>query len=65
MNLDATFDAAQAVNVSHQYLSRLFKDECGKGFVNCLNGSRNEQAKVLMSKGIKLRNLADRTGLNK
>ena len=57
-------EVSEVVKVSPQYLSKLFKDECGKGFANYLNCIRIEQAKTLMTKGVKVRDLADRSGFN-
>lgn len=57
-------DVSHYVDVSPQYLSKLFKDECGKGFVNYLNNIRIEQAKRMLTEGVKLKDLAERTGFN-
>lgn len=57
-------DVSGQVNVSPQYLSKLFKDECGKGFVNYLNGVRIEQARTMLAEGVKIRDLAEKTGFN-
>jgi len=55
---------AEKVNVSPQYLSKLFKEECGRGFTNYLNNIRIEQAKLLLAEGVPLKNLAQSSGFN-
>lgn len=55
---------AEKVNVSPQYLSKLFKEECHKGFTSYLNNVRIEQAKLMLVEGISLKNLAQSSGFN-
>lgn len=57
-------DVSDAVDVSPQYLSRLFKEECGKGFVSFLSCIRIEQAKRLLKEGVKIKDLAEQIGFN-
>ena len=57
-------DVSKAVDVSPQYLSKLFKEECGKGFVNFLSCIRIEQAKKLLKEGVKIKDLAEQIGFN-
>jgi two-component system response regulator YesN len=44
-------DAAQHVKVNNSYLSHIFKDETGKGFVEYLNSFRIEKAKMQIRTG--------------
>lgn len=55
---------AEKVNVSPQYLSKLFKEEFNKGFTSCLNSIRIEQAKLMMEEGVALKSLAQNSGFN-
>lgn len=57
-------DVSDAVDVSPQYLSKLFKEECGKGFVSFLSCVRIEQAKRLLKEGVKIKDLAEQIGFN-
>ncbi|HEY5562707.1 MAG TPA: helix-turn-helix domain-containing protein [Clostridiaceae bacterium] len=57
-------DVSLYVNMSPQYLSKLFKEECGKGFVAYLNSVRIEQAKKMISEGCKLKPLIQKLGFN-
>ncbi len=55
---------AEKVNVSPQYLSKLFKEECDTGFTSYLNSIRVEQAKVMLTEGINFKDLASKAGFN-
>lgn len=44
-------DAARFIGISSSYLSRTFKKDCGKGFVEFLNQVRVEKAKLLIENG--------------
>jgi len=44
-------DAAEYSGVSSTYLSRVFKEDTGKGFVEYLNSFRIEKAKILIQSG--------------
>ena len=44
-------DAADVVGVSGSYMSRLFKEECGRGFTEYLNHVRIEHAKQFIEYG--------------
>lgn len=57
-------DVSMHVNVSPQYLSRLFKEECGKGFVTYLNSVRIEHAKRMITEGYELKSLVQNLGFN-
>jgi two-component system response regulator YesN len=57
-------DVAANVNVSSQYLSKLFKEECGMGFVNYLNTVRIEHAKRIIAEGCELKSLTQKLGFN-
>ena len=57
-------EVSQVINVSPQYLSKLFKDECGQGFVHYLNSIRVEQAKNWIREGVPLKSLALKAGFN-
>jgi Response regulator containing CheY-like receiver domain and AraC-type DNA-binding domain len=57
-------DAAENVKVSPQYLSKVFKEECGTGFVAYLNSVRIEQAKMMISEGCELKTLTQKLGFN-
>jgi len=57
-------DVSFYVNMSPQYLSKLFKEECGKGFVTYLNSVRIEQAKRMIADGCELKPLVQKLGFN-
>lgn len=58
-------DAADYIGVNSSYLSRVFKEECGKGFVEYLNMIRVEHAKRLIEKGsIKFKEIVKEVGFN-
>ena len=57
-------EVSEHVNVSPQYLSKLFKEECKKGFVSYLNNIRIEQAKRMLEEGAELKDLAHKLGFN-
>ncbi len=56
--------AAENVNVSPQYLSKLFKEECSTGFTCYLNNIRIEQSKLMLTEEINFKNLAQKVGFN-
>lgn len=56
---------AEYIHISQYYLSRLFKKETGRNFVDYLNSVRIERAKALMRDGtLKLYEIAERVGYN-
>jgi two-component system, response regulator YesN len=58
-------DIAACVGVNSSYLSRKFKQDCGKGVIEYLNTLRIEQAKLLMENGsLKVKEIADQVGFN-
>ena len=57
-------EVAFKVNVSPQYLSKLFKEECGKGFVAYLNSVRIEHAKRMIAEGCELKPIISKLGFN-
>lgn len=58
-------DAAEYIGISVSYLSRVFKADCGKGFVEYLNAVRIDKAKVLIENGQdKLKNIVKQVGFN-
>lgn len=57
-------DVSQHVNVSPQYLSRLFKEECGVNFVTYLNTVRIEHSKRMITEGCELKSLTQKLGFN-
>lgn len=57
-------DIAEQIGVSSSYLSRIFKEDTGKGVVEYLNHVRVEYAKQLIAEGAKLNELSKRVGFN-
>jgi two-component system response regulator YesN len=58
-------DIAIHVGVNSSYLSRKFKQDCGKSVIEYLNTIRIEQAKMLMENGHqKVKEIADEVGFN-
>ncbi len=58
-------DIATYIGVNSSYLSRRFKQDCGKGVIEYLNTIRIEQAKLLMENGFqKVKEIADEVGFN-
>lgn len=57
-------DMSQYVNVSPQYLSKLFKEECGVNFVTYLNTIRIEQSKRMITEGCEIKSLTKKLGFN-
>ena len=58
-------DAAEHLGLNPSYLSRVFKKDCGVGFVEYLNMVRIEHAKWLIEKGgIKLKDIVSEVGFN-
>lgn len=57
-------DASNYVNISPQYLSKLFKEECGKGFVAYLNSVRIDKAKKMIAEGSELKAMMQKLGFN-
>ncbi|MCX7711721.1 MAG: response regulator [Clostridia bacterium] len=58
-------ETAEFIGVNSSYLSRVFKEDCGKGFVEYLNMVRVEHAKRLIEKGrIKLKDVVREVGFN-
>lgn len=62
---DISLDAmASFVNTSPSYLSRVFKEDTGRGVVEYVNSVRVEYAKQLIREGVKLNELFKRSGFN-
>ena len=58
-------DIAESIGVNSSYLSRKFKQDCGKGIAEYLNDIRIEQAKLLMKNGLKkVKEIACEVGFN-
>jgi two-component system response regulator YesN len=58
-------EAAEHIGISSSYLSRVFKEDCGIGFVEYLNNIRVGYAKQLIeTEGLKLKDVAKRVGFN-
>ena len=58
-------DIARNIGVSSSYLSRTFKDDCGKGLNEYLNMVRVEKAKLfLKDEDIKLKDIIYKVGFN-
>ncbi|NLU25717.1 MAG: response regulator [Hungateiclostridium thermocellum] len=58
-------DAAEHIGVSSSYLSKIFKEDYGKGFVEFLNMIRIQNAKTLLENGmISLKDIAYEVGFN-
>lgn len=58
-------EAAEYIGVNSCYLSRVFKEDYGMGFVECLNSIRVKEAKYLMqSTDIKLKDIVRQVGFN-
>lgn len=58
-------EVAAYIGVNSSYLSRIFKEECGKSFVEYLKHLRVEHAKHLIEEGgIKLKDIAKEVGFN-
>ncbi len=55
---------SEQINVSPQYLSKLFKEENGKSFTSYLNNLRIDHAKTMMKEGIELKEVAHKVGFN-
>lgn len=56
-------DMAEYAGVSMQYMSKLLHDECGKGFVELLNGRRVEKARaMILSRRFRLKEIAAQSG---
>ncbi len=57
-------DIAQNIGVSPSYLSRIFKEDTGRGVVEYLNSIRVEHAKRLIQEGVRLNELSGPSGFN-
>jgi two-component system response regulator YesN len=58
-------EVAEYVGINSSYLSRVFKEDCGMGFVEYLNKIRVGYAKQLIeTEGLKLKDVAKRVGFN-
>lgn len=58
-------DAAQYIGINSSYLSRIFKEDCGVGFVEYLNSTRVEIAKqAIEARNEKLKDIAVNVGFN-
>lgn len=56
-------DMAEYAGVSMQYMSKLLHDECGKGFVELLNGRRVEKARaMILLRRYRLKEIAAQSG---
>lgn len=59
------YEAAEHIGVNSSYLSRIFKEDCGIGFVEYLNNTRVSYAKQIIEIGeIKLKDVAKKVGFN-
>ncbi|NLK86172.1 MAG: response regulator [Clostridiaceae bacterium] len=58
-------EAAEHIGINSSYLSRVFKEDCGMGFVEYLNNVRVSYAKQLIeTEGLRLKDVAKRVGFN-
>ncbi len=58
-------EVAEYIGINSSYLSRVFKEDCGMGFVEYLNNVRVGYAKRLIeTEGLKLKDVARRVGFN-
>lgn len=64
VNILSLNDIAEQIKVSPSYLSRIFKEDVGKGVVEYLNSIRVEYAKQLIKEGVKFGELPKRVGFN-
>ncbi len=61
----ALHEAAEYIGVNSSYLSRVFKEDCGMGFVEYLNKTRVEYAKQAIESGrMKLKDVVKEVGFN-
>ncbi|KRQ86365.1 Transcriptional regulatory protein YehT [Caloramator mitchellensis] len=59
------YDAARSVNLSYHYLSKIFKDEIGKGFVDYLTELRIEKSiQLLSNQKISIKEICQNIGYN-
>ena len=65
-NKDITLkDVANSVNLSYNYLSKVFKDEIGKSFIDYLTELRMEKSMKLLSKGnLSIKEICQQIGYN-
>lgn len=65
-NKDITLkDVANSVNLSYNYLSKIFKDEIGKSFIDYLTELRMEKSMKLLSKGnLSIKEICQQIGYN-
>ncbi len=65
MNLISLSDVADALNISSQYLSKIFKDETGYNYIDFLNEIRLERAYALVvDTDLLIKEIASRTGFS-
>lgn len=57
-------EVSEHIGINSAYLSRLFKRDIGKGFVEFLNEYRVEKAKELISQDVRLKEIVGRTGFS-
>lgn len=58
-------DVANSVNLSYNYLSKIFKDEIGKSFIDYLTELRMEKSMKLLSKGnLSIKEICQQIGYN-
>lgn len=58
-------DVAEYAGINSSYLSRVFKEDCGMGFIEYLNNIRISYAKQLIeTEGLKLKEVAKKAGFN-
>ncbi len=58
-------EAAECIGINSSYLSRIFKEDCGMGFVEYLNKIRVEYAKKVIESGrMKLKDVVKEAGFN-
>ena len=65
MNPISLPDVADALNISSQHLSKIFKDETGHNYIDFLNGMRLERAYALVvDTDLLIKEIASRTGFS-
>ena len=56
-------EVAGKLNVNKSYLSRIFSHDCGKSFTEYVACYRVDQAKLLLTQGIAIKEVAERVGI--
>lgn len=57
-------EVAGKLNVNKSYLSRVFSHDCGKSFTEYVSWYRIEQAKRLLDEGVRIREIAEKVGID-